>query len=147
MPTKSKPKPPTRRAQPSRKTAHIPPAASPAPDPLPPPPFLSQDAAQVWRETVAHLAARGPVDVADAVALETFVAAVIRQRRIMVEIESAPLVTAGKISPLLRVAEATAATVKNLGHVLGLNPVARQRLPKPPQGHRPGGGGKWGDLA
>jgi phage terminase small subunit len=87
------------------------------------------------------------VDVADAVALETFVAAVIRQRRIMVEIESAPLVTAGKISPLLRVAEATAATVKNLGHVLGLNPVARQRLPKPPQGHRPGGGGKWGDLA
>ena len=91
---------------------------------------MSREAAAVWRRTVAHMAARGPVDAADEIALETFVAAVIRQRRMAAEIEETPLTTDGKISPLLRVAEATAATVKNLGHVLGLNPTARQRLPK-----------------
>jgi P27 family predicted phage terminase small subunit len=101
-----------------------------APDPLPPPEHLSPEAAAVWRRTVAHMATRGPVDAADEIALETFVAAVIRQRRMAAEIEETPLTTDGKISPLLRVAEATAATVKNLGHVLGLNPTARQRLPK-----------------
>jgi P27 family predicted phage terminase small subunit len=113
------------------------------PDPLPPPAYLSAAAAQVWRDTVAHIAAHGTVDAADSVTLETFVAAVLRQRRIAAEIEAAPLLDEeGKISPLLRVAASTAATVKNLAHALGLNPLARQRLPKAP----PNGGGRWGDL-
>lgn len=104
-------------------------------DPLPPPPHLSRDGSQLWRETVAHLVElHGAVNAADGPTLETYVAAILRQRRIMVEVEAAPLVTSeGKLSPLLRVAEATAATVKNLAHVLGLNPVARQRLPRAPQ--------------
>jgi P27 family predicted phage terminase small subunit len=131
MPTKTKQKP-----------ALLAPV-SPPPDPLPPPPYLSADAAQLWRETVGHLAVRGQVDPADATTLETFVAATMRQRRIMLAIEAEPLVTDGKISPLLRVAEATAATVKNLAHVLGLNPTARRRLPKAPEKR---GGGKWDDL-
>lgn len=102
-------------------------------DPLPPPEYLSPYAASVWRRTVAHLVAHGRLDIADEPTIETYVAAVERQRLIAVEIASGPMVTGGKISPLLRVAEATAATVRNLGHVLGLNPVARQRLPRPPQ--------------
>ena len=128
-------------------------AASPVPPnpassgPLPAPAFLSAEGAEVWRSTVANMAAHGTVDAADSIVLETFVAAVLRQRRIAVEIEAAPLTDEeGRIAPLLRVAASTAATVKNLAHVLGLNPVARQRLPQGPQ--KPGGstGGKWGDL-
>ena len=115
----------------------------PAPPPVRPPPYLAPEAAQLWRETVEHMRAHNTLDAADAVTLETFCAAVLRQRRIMAELESGPLVVGGKIAPLLRVAEATAATVKNLAHVLGLNPVARQRLPRAPQGK---GGGKWSDL-
>ena len=114
-----------------------------ADDPLPPPNYLTPAAAEVWRRTVTHLVALGTVNVADETTLETFVAAVLRQRRISRAIEDGPLTEDGKISPLLRVAEATAATVKNLGHVLGLNPTARQRLPKAPQKV---GGGKWQDL-
>jgi P27 family predicted phage terminase small subunit len=137
-----------RRAAPAKERRHVSPAATPPPDPLPPPPHLSPSAAQVWRETVAHLAARGAVNPADAITLETFVGAVLRQRRIAAEIEAAPLMDdEGKLCPLLRYAASTAATVKGLAAALGLNPVARQRLPKPPQGHGPGGGGKWGDLA
>jgi P27 family predicted phage terminase small subunit len=101
---------------------------------------------KLWLETVAHLTAHGTADAADAMTIETFVPAVLRQRRIMAEIEAAPLVTDGKISPLLRVAEATAATVKNLAHVLGLNPVARQRLPRLPQKSNGQVGSKWSDL-
>jgi P27 family predicted phage terminase small subunit len=152
MPTKSKPKPPTpaafetsRRHEVNRrrlvleKDSH-----TPAPDPLPPPPHLSPSAAQVWRETVVHLAARGAVNPADAITLETFVAAVLRQRPIAAEIEAAPLLDdEGKLSPLLRYAASTEATVKGLAAALGLNAAGRQRLPMAPQKQ---GGGKWADL-
>ena len=129
MPTKTKP---------TTKTAPL--------DPLPPPAFLSAEGAAVWRSTVLHMQVHGTVDAADSVTLETFVAAVLRQRRIAAEIEAAPLTDdEGRISPLLRVAASTAATVKNLAHVLGLNPVARQRLPRGQQ--KPdAAGSKWGDL-
>jgi P27 family predicted phage terminase small subunit len=113
---------------------------------LPAPPHLSDAAAIIWRETVAHMGTHGTLDAADAITLETFVYAVLRQRRIAVEIEAEELVDEeGKIYPLLRIAASTAGTVKNLAAVLGLNPVARQRLPRSPQ--KPsGGGGKWSDL-
>jgi P27 family predicted phage terminase small subunit len=137
-----KPKPRAGRAAPSRKLADVAPVAALAPDPLPPPPYLDEADAVIWRLTVAQLAVQGEVVAADGPTVETYVAAISRQRRIAAEIKSQPVVTDGKISPLLRVAEATAATVKNLGHVLGLNPTARLRLPKRPQT----GGGKWADL-
>jgi P27 family predicted phage terminase small subunit len=110
---------------------------------LSPPPYLCEDAAAVWRVAVAQMVASGNIEEADGPTIETYCAAVVRQRRITAEIDGAPLTGSGKMAPLLRVAEATAATVKNLGHVLGLNPAARQRLPKAPQKV---GGGKWDDL-
>jgi P27 family predicted phage terminase small subunit len=119
------------------------PETAPPLDPLPPPPDLPPDAAVIWRKTVAHLARIGTVNTADEIALETFCFAVLRQRRIAAEIQAAPIVADGKISPLLKVAEAVAASVKNLGHVLGLNPTARVRLPMAP---RKGGADKWADL-
>jgi P27 family predicted phage terminase small subunit len=116
----------------------------PAPDPLPVPPHLSEAAAQIWRETASHMAANGTVDAAYGPTLESYIAAVIRQRRIAAEIEAAPLTDEeGKVSPLLRIAGSTAATVRSLAAVLGLNPIARQRLPKAPQSN---GGGRWSDL-
>ncbi len=122
-PSKSKPKP-----------------ASAAPNHLPPPPHLSAAAAQVWRETVANIAT---IDVADSVLLETFAAAVLRQRRIAAEIEAAPMPdTAGKILPLMRAASSTAAAIKGLARALGLNATGRQQ---PPQ-EKKTGGGKWDDL-
>jgi P27 family predicted phage terminase small subunit len=114
---------------------------APAADEWPsPPPHLSPDAQAVWRDTVELLEARAALNREDAMTIETYVMAIVRQRRLTVELEAAPLVVDGKLSPLLRVAEATAATVKNLGHVLGLNPVARQRLPIARQPER---GSKW----
>lgn len=121
-----------------------PPPKIPAPDPLPVPAHLSAAAAQIWRETASHMAANGTVDAAYGPTLESYVAAVIRQRRIAAEIENAPLLDEeGKVSPLLRIAGPTAATVRSLAAVLGLNPVARLRLPRAPQSK---GGGRWDDL-
>jgi P27 family predicted phage terminase small subunit len=95
-----------------------------------PPAHLKGDARRIWRRVVAHLAKNGFLLSIDAYAVENFALAVIRQRRIAAELESADLIDAdGKPNPLLKVAEATAATVKNLGHVLGLNPMARKSLP------------------
>jgi P27 family predicted phage terminase small subunit len=108
-----------------------------------PPTHLSPDAAAIWRETVGLLEARGTLNREDAMTLETYCMAVIRQRRLTVELEAHPLVVDGKLSPLLRVAEATAATVKNLGHVLGLNPVARQRMPGGGGTRQPDPSSKW----
>ena len=72
-----------------------------------------------------------PAIPADEVLIETLVLAIARQRRIMGEIEAGPLQDEeGKINPLLRVAESTAATVGSMARALGLGPTARQRLPK-----------------
>ncbi len=63
----------------------------------------------------------------------------------MGEIEAGPLQDEeGKINPLLRVAESTAATVGSVARALGLSPTARQRLPKaaPPQKANP----IWDDV-
>jgi P27 family predicted phage terminase small subunit len=95
-----------------------------------PPAHLSADAARIWREVVAHLAQNGLLLRVDAGTVETYCMAVVRQRRLTGELDKAPLLDAsGKPHPLLRTIEATAATVKNLAHVLGLNPVARKALP------------------
>lgn len=141
----AKPKPRQPRTAPAQRGTSLASSAALVPDPLPPPAHLSVAAAQVWRETITQIAAHGTVDAADAATLETFVAAILRQRRIMAEIEAAPLMDEqGKLSPLLRYASSTSATVKGLAHVLGLNPVARLRLPKAPR--KAAGGDKWGDL-
>ena len=99
---------------------------------LPSPPYLSGDEAQIWRETVAHLQEAGELLAADTPTIETFCFAVARQRRLSAEFAASPVVSEdGKLNPLLRVLEATAATVKNLGHVLKLNPTARKGSGKP----------------
>jgi P27 family predicted phage terminase small subunit len=101
-------------------------------DSLSPPGHRSAVAREVWRETVVKMAAQGiPAIPADGVLIETLALAVARQRRIMAEIEAGPLQDEeGKINPLLRVAESTAATVGSVARALGLSPTARQRLPK-----------------
>lgn len=99
-----------------------------------PPEFLSPEGKRIWRDTVAQMTAHGIHDPADAVTLETYVLAVLRQRMIAAEVRKRPLLTGdGKISPLVRAAEATAGTVRNLARVLGLSPTARQRLPRAPE--------------
>jgi P27 family predicted phage terminase small subunit len=95
-----------------------------------PPAHLSDEAAKIWREVCAHLEQNGHLLRVDVGTIETYCMAVVRQRRLNAELDKAPLLDAsGKPHPLLRTVEATAATVKNLAHVLGLNPVARRTLP------------------
>jgi P27 family predicted phage terminase small subunit len=112
------------------------PPADPA---LPPPEHLSAAAAEIWRETADKLAARGtPVNPADGILLETFAMAVVRQRRVDGELEATPLTDLeGKITPLIRVAASSAATVASLARALGLSPTARQQPPKTPQKANP----------
>jgi P27 family predicted phage terminase small subunit len=112
--------------------------------PKPAPEFFSTEGKRIWRDTVTQMAVHGIHDPADAMTLETYVFAVLRQRMIAAEVRKRPLLTNdGKISPLVRAAEATAGTVRNLARVLGLSPTARQRLPRAPQKQ---GGNKWSDL-
>jgi hypothetical protein len=86
---------------------------------------------------MAHLQANGDYLEADTPTLETYCFAVIRQRRLSAELAAAPLVDPdGKLNPILRVLEQTSATVKNLGHVLKLNPTARKVTGKPPSGQK-----------
>lgn len=97
---------------------------------LRPPSHLSADAARIWREVVAHLRTNGQLLRIDSWIIESFVTAVIRQRRLTAVLDKAALVDKdGKPHPLLRTIEATATTIKNLSHVLGLNPMARKALP------------------
>src|SRR4051794_13672320 len=94
---------------------------------LPPPRGFPPEAAVIWREVVAYLGAEGTLLAVDAGTIETYALAVVRQRRLCEKLADGDLVDAeGKVNPLLRVIEATAATVKNLGHVLKLNPTARK---------------------
>jgi phage terminase small subunit len=125
--------PPKPRSRSQRKT-------DPPTDPLPPPAHLSPDAAQVWRETVALLAAPR---AADALTLETLVFAVVRQRRIQAEIEAGALIDdEGKVYPLLRLSASTASTVKAMARELGLTHAGRQRAPQA----QPKGDGIWADM-
>lgn len=103
--------------------------------PLRAPPHLSPDARKIWRRVIVYLADNGTLNPIDAETIEAYCAAVVRHRRLTAELDAAALMTVdGKLHPLLRTVEATAATVKNLAHVLGLNPTARNRLPAaPPQ--------------
>jgi P27 family predicted phage terminase small subunit len=96
-----------------------------------PPAYLSADASQIWRLVTSHLDRSGLLLNVDAGTVETYCMAVVRQRRLNGELDRAAtlLDESGKPHPLLRTIEATAATVKNLAHVLGLNPVARKMLP------------------
>ena len=99
-----------------------------APPPAPPA-HLDAEAREIWRQVTAHLAKNGMLLGVDRYTIETFCLAVVRQRKLSAELDKAPLLEDGKVNPLLKVAEATATTVKNLGHVLGLNPMARRALP------------------
>ena len=94
------------------------------------PRYLSRDAAVIWRQVVAHHRGQGTLLAVDAGVIETYAMAVVRQRRLTAELDKHALVDKqGRPHPLLRTIEATAATVKNLSHVLGLNPLARKALP------------------
>lgn len=94
---------------------------------LPSPPHLPPDAAAIWDEVVAYLDGEDLLHAVDGATIETYALAVVRQRLIAEQLGTGKLVDSeGRINPLLRVAEATAATVKNLGHVLRLNPTARK---------------------
>jgi P27 family predicted phage terminase small subunit len=98
--------------------------------PPPAPTHLSREAAEVWRRAVARLAAHGRLEGADENVLAGYCMAVTRQRALQAELDRVGVLDDGKLSPMLRVIEATAATVKNLSHVLGLNPpFARRTLP------------------
>jgi phage terminase small subunit len=86
----------------------------------------------VWRTVVAYLHEIGELHVVDAGTIETYCLAVVRQRRLAAELAAGPLVGAdGKLSPVLRVLEGTAATVKNCALALKLSPTARKGA-KPP---------------
>ena len=66
--------------------------------------------------------------------------AVVRQRQLTAALDRAGIVDKdGKPNPLLRTIEATACTVKNLGHVLGLSPMGRKALPAAADTKRKGG--------
>ncbi len=114
---------------------------------LRPPGHLSADAARIWRQVAAHLRANGQLLRVDAGVVETYCLAVVRQRRLTAVLDKAALVdAAGKVHPILRTIEATAATVKNLAHVLGLSPLARKALPpRIKQPRLPDSGGKGTD--
>jgi P27 family predicted phage terminase small subunit len=100
---------------------------------MPPPGHLGKDEAVIWRSVVGYLAETGELMTVDAGTIETYCFAVVRQRRLTAELSTGSLVDAeGKLNPLLRVLEATAATVKNLAHVLKLNPTARKGARRPP---------------
>jgi len=106
------------------------------------PPYLSADAAELWRQTVTYLRGNGTFLAVDAGVVETYVTAVVRLRRLTLALDKAALVDKeGKPHPLLRTVEATCATVKNLAHVLGLSPLARKALPAKPR-VKPNSGGR-----
>jgi phage terminase small subunit len=96
------------------------------------------------------LRANGQLLRIDSAVIETFVTAVIRQRRLTAVLDKADLVDKdGKPHPLLRTIEATATTIKNLSHVLGLNPLARKALParvKQPRLNRGKGADPWSGV-
>ena len=94
---------------------------------LPPPAGFSAEAATIWREVVAYLAADGSLMTVDAGTIETYALAVVRQRALSKALDAGGLVDKdGRVNPLLRVIEATATTVKNVGHCLRLNPTSRK---------------------
>lgn len=110
-----------------------------------PPAHMSTDAARIWRQVVTHLNRNGQLLRVDTGTIETYCMAVVRQRRLNAVLDKADLVDeSGKPHPLLRTVEATAATVKNLAHVLGLNPVARKTLPA--KNPKEEGGGPWAGV-
>jgi P27 family predicted phage terminase small subunit len=91
------------------------------------PPSLSDEARRVWNEVVQALRAAGTYAESDHATIEAFVQAVVRHRRLTAALDREGIVVDGKLHPAARTIEATAATVKNLGHILGLNPAARKQ--------------------
>jgi P27 family predicted phage terminase small subunit len=117
---------------------------SPSPPPRPPA-YLSADAARIWRGVVTHLRGNGLLLRVDVGVIETYCMAVVRQRRLTAELDKAGMLDeSGKPHPLLRTIEATAATVKNLAHVLGLSPMSRKALPAKPE--NPKGADPWSGV-
>jgi P27 family predicted phage terminase small subunit len=93
------------------------------------------------------LANNGQLLNIDVGVIETYVMAVVRQRQLTAALDKSGLLDkGGKPHPLLRTIEATAATVKNLSHVLGLNPMARKTLPSRPTSSKVNGGGPWAGV-
>ena len=120
--------------------------SSPAPrkkSALPAPPHLTADGRKIWRQVVAHLEASGTAAAVIGPTVETYVDAVIRQRRLSAALADAPLIDGdGKLHAALRVLEATSATVKNLAVTLGLAtpPKTRSAAPERPRE------GKWAGV-
>ena len=111
---------------------------------LRPPVHLSREAAEIWRRTVADMARNGRLEAIYGLTIEAFCMAVVRQRALTVAIDKAGVMCAdGKPNPLLRTVEATATSIKNLAHVLGLTPGSRKVLPR--QAPRPAKGNRRSD--
>lgn len=104
------------------------------------PSYLSADAKKIWREVVAHLKAQGTYKPIDGGVVESYAMALVRQRQLVQALDKAGIVGAdGKPNGLLRTIEATATTVKNLAHVLGLDPLARKSMRAAGKGKTEGG--------
>ena len=95
-----------------------------------PPKHLNTEACAIWRHTIGDLDRAGRLSTTNQHVLESFCRAVVRERALQDEIERTGYVDKdGKPHPLLRTIEATAASVKNLAHTLGLTSGARRTLP------------------
>jgi phage terminase small subunit len=105
--------------------------SSPAPrkkPALPVPSHLTPDGRKIWRQVVAHLEANGAATTVIGPTIETYIDAVLRQRRLSAALADAPLIDGeGKLHGALRVLEATSATVKNLAVTLGLTTLKQRK--------------------
>ena len=114
------------------------------PSALPPPAHLETTEADIWRQVVAHHEANGSLLAVDAGVIELYATSLVRLRRLNAALREAVLMTDGRVNPLLKVVEATAATVKNAAHVLGLSPLARKTIPA--KGATKKAGGVWAGI-
>jgi P27 family predicted phage terminase small subunit len=113
---------------------------------LDPPAHLSADAARLWRPVVTHLANNGQLLSIDVGVIESYCLAVIRQRQLTAALDKSGLIDKdGKPHPALRTIEATANTIRNLAHVLGLSPMSRRTLPSKPN-TKTKGSGPWAGV-
>jgi phage terminase small subunit len=101
------------------------------------PPYLSHDAAAIWRQVIAHLRRNGTLALAYSGLIEGYAMAVARQRQLSAELVKAdPDARTG----LLRAVEAAAASVRNYATTLGLSPRKAKPAAKAALGDKPAGG-------
>jgi P27 family predicted phage terminase small subunit len=94
-----------------------------------PPAWLSKDAREVWVSTCRYLLDRETLHSGDLFVVEAFASAVARARAFQAVLDEQGYVTeAGKINPVARMIEAVVGTIRANAGVLGLAPMARQRM-------------------